>query len=164
MGDKFKEHKKPFEQNTQYTEWAPSNTPDLQAVRDFQDMPGGLAPSLQAQFDRGQQRNANRLSSSYNQNIPQTARLAMQQQGDRDMTADYGSALGQSAFDANRIKLGRQMGLAEMTLGKPLATKQWGYDTQISQQPSIWKQLLGGALSAGAAFAGAGAGGGGGGG
>lgn len=135
-------------QDNKYTEWKPSNTPDVQAVRDFQDMPGGLEPSLQAQYDRAQQRNANRLNSSYAQNIPQSARLAMQQQGDRDYLADYGSALNQGYFDANRAKMARQMGLAEMTLGRPLNTQT----TTTTKQGMDWGGLIGGGLSVAAAF------------
>ena len=135
-------------QENQYTEWTPSNTPDIQAVRDFQDMPGGLEPSLQAQYDRAQQRNANRLNSSYAQNIPQSARLAMQQQGDRDYLADYGSALNQGYFDANRAKMARQMGLAEMTLGRPLNTQT----TTTTKQGMDWGGLIGGGLSVAAAL------------
>lgn len=136
-------------QENQYTEWTPSNTPDIQAVRDFQDMPGGLEPSLQAQYDRAQQRNANRLNSSYAQNIPQSARLAMQQQGDRDYLADYGSALNQGYFDANRAKLARQMGLAEMTIGRPLNTKS---TTTQQEQGGFWSSLAGGALGMASKF------------
>lgn len=135
-------------QETQYQEWKPSNTPDIQAVRDFQDTPETLAPALQAQYDRAQQRNANRLNSSYNQNIPNSARLAMQQQFDRDTTADYGAALGQSAYDANKMKLGRQMGLAEMTIGRPLVTKTTG----TQEQGGGFGSFLGGLLGAGARF------------
>lgn len=136
-------------QENQYSEWKPSNTPDIQAVRDFQDMPGGLEPSLQAQYDRAQQRNANRLNSSYAQNIPQSARLAMQQQGDRDYLADYGSALNQGYFDANRAKLARQMGLAEMTIGRPLNTKS---TTTQQEQGGFWRSLAGGALGMASKF------------
>jgi hypothetical protein len=138
-------------QETKYTEWTPSNTPDVQAVRDFKDTPESLAPSLQAQYDRAQQRNAARLNSSYNQNIPNTARLAMQQQGDRDFLADYGASLNQSAYDANKMKLGRQMGLAEMTLGRPLATSQSGTST-AQQKGGFWSSLAGGALGMASRF------------
>jgi hypothetical protein len=145
-------------QENQYTEWKPSNTPDIQAVRDFQDMPGGLEPSLQAQYDRAQQRNANRLNSSYAQNIPQSARLAMQQQGDRDYQADYGSALNQGYFDANRAKMARQMGLAEMTMGRPLNTKS---TTTTQEKGGFWRGLAGGLFNVGTSFLGARLGGGG---
>jgi hypothetical protein len=133
----------------QYKEWTPSNTPDIQNVRDFQDTPESLAPSLQAQYDRAQQRNASRLNSSYNQNIPQSARLAMQQQGDRDMNADYGAALGQSAYTSNQAKLARQMGLAEMTMGKPLQSKS----TQTQEEKGgTFGKILGGALGMASSF------------
>ena len=142
----------PNETNRVYGEWKPSDTADVQAVRNFQDTPESLAPSLQAQYDRAQQRSANRLNSSYNQNIPNSARLAMQQQQDRDLTADYGSALGQSAFDANKLKLGRQMGLAEMTIGRPIETKSYGFNSQPQQGGGLMNTLIGGGLSVAAAF------------
>lgn len=142
----------PFEQNHVYSEWKPSDTQDIQAVRGFNDTPESLAPSLQAQYDRAQQRNASRLSSSYNQNIPQSARLAMQQQGDRDMNADYGSALSQSAYQANQAKLARQMGLAEMTIGKPLETKTYGYNSQQQQGGGFLNSLVGAGGSIGSAL------------
>jgi len=132
-----------------YTEWRPTDTADIQAVRGFQDTPESVAPALQAQYDRAQQRNAARLNSSYNQNIPQTARMAMQQQGDRDFLADYGSQIRQSGMDANQAKLARQMGLAEMTIGRPLQTS--GTQTQ-QQQGGFWNSLAGGALGIASRF------------
>lgn len=142
----------PQEMNHTYGEWTPSNTPDIENVRNFDDTPETLAPALQAQYDRAQQRNASRLNSSYNQNIPQSARLAMQQQGDRDQNADYGSALSQAAYQANQAKLARQMGLAELTIGKPIETKSSGFTSQAQQGGGLLNSLVGGGLSVVAAF------------
>lgn len=150
---KPKQQQLPQEMNHVFGEWKPSDTADIQAVRSFNDTPESLAPALQSQYDRAQQRNASRLNSSYNQNIPQSARLAMQQQGDRDLTADYGSALNQSAYQANQAKLARQMGLAEMTIGRPVETKSYGYTTQAAPQGGgLLNTLVGGGLSMAAAF------------
>lgn len=142
----------PQEMNHTYGEWKPSDTQDIQNVRNFDDTPETLAPALQAQYDRAQQRNASRLNSSYNQNIPQSARLAMQQQGDRDMNADYGSALSQSAYSANQAKLARQMGLAEMTIGRPIETKSSGYTSQVQQGGGLLNTIVGGGISAAVAL------------
>ena len=156
MGSKTKAVQAPFQQNTTntYAEWAPSNTPDIQAARDAPAMPESLAPALQAQFDRAKQRSSDRWGSAYNQNIPNVTRNAMQGREERDATADYGSALGESAYQANNNNFARRMALAEMTMGRPLQTggSSSGYNTQLMQQPSIWGSILGGAAGIASKF------------
>lgn len=139
-------------QDVNYMEWTPSNTADLQAVRDFKDMPEGLEPALQAQRDRQQQRYSGQLASSYNQNIPNSARLAMQERFNRDTNADYGANLQQAGFDANQQKLARRLAMAEMTIGRPLANKTTSTTTQSG---NFWSTLGGiaqGALGAASMF------------
>lgn len=152
MGSKTKATKTPYENNIEYMNWTPPDTADIQAVRGAEDMPESLQPALQAQFDRAQQRNSNRLNSSYNQNIPQVARLAMQQQGERDLTADYGAALGQSAFDAKNAALQRKMFLASLTAPRPLQSKTSGYGTQVTQTPGLLNSIIGGASTIAGGF------------
>jgi len=120
------------------------------------DKPESLAPALQANYDRARQLSSNRLSSSYNQNIPQDARLAMQQQQDRDLTADYSTALNQSAYNAYDANLARRLALANMTIGKPVVTQQKGYGSQVGN--SVFGDLLQGAAQVGGAALGAAAG------
>jgi hypothetical protein len=67
----------------------------------------------------------------------------MQGQEQRGLMQDYGAALSQSAFDANQANYARRMGLAEMTLGRPLATYTSGFTSAPTE--SIWKSILGGA-------------------
>lgn len=155
MGSKTKAVQTPFQNTTTntFTEWTPSNTPDIQAARESPAVPETLAPALQAQFDRAQQRSADRWGSAYNQNIPAVTRNAMLGRENRDYQADYGAALGQSAYDANNANFARKMGIAEMTMGRPLQTggTSSGYNTQVMQTPSIWGSIIGGAANVGGA-------------
>lgn len=153
---KAKSQQMPFEQNTQYGEWRPSETEDLKALRAVPNMPESLAPSLQAQFDRGQEASRQRWNSAYGQNIPEVTRRAMQGQEQRGMTADYGSAMGQAAFDANQANYARKLALAEMTLGRPIQTKSYGYQTQFAPSSGIWNSLIqaGGTVLGGMAMTG----------
>lgn len=140
-----------------YTEWTPSNTPDLEAYRGMADKPESVAPALAAQYNRAVQTNNNRLRSSYAQNLPADARLAMQERAQRDLNADYGAQINQSAYDAYDRNLQRRANLAEMTLGRPLQTssrtKQSGTNSQLMQGGGLLNSLLQGAATVGAAFA-----------
>lgn len=138
----------PFQSNTTYTEWAPSNTPDIQAVRDLPDQNEFLAPSIQAGYDRTRQRFGQQLNSSYNQNIPQTARLAMQRDFDRDTMADEGMAKAQAGYNAQNAALQRRLALAGITTGSPLQSGQGGFNSQFApqqQSSGIWNSIIGGA-------------------
>ena len=99
----------PFEQNVEYQEWKPSETPDTQALRSMSAMPETLAPALQAQYDRAQERSAQSWGSAYGANIPDVTRRAMQGQERRGMMADYGAQVGQAAFDANNANFQRRL-------------------------------------------------------
>lgn len=116
-----------------------ADSPDFQAARNAPEMPETLAPALQAQYDRAEQRSANRLGSSYNQNIPQTARLAMQANQDRDLNASYGANLEQSSYDANNAKFARRLALANATATR--TTKGYG---EQQKQGGFWNSFAGG--------------------
>lgn len=131
------------ESNTTQTS-SVADSPDFQAARNAPDMPETLAPALQAQYDRMSQRNANRMASSYNQNIPQTARVAMQAQQDRDLNADYGANLQQAAYDANNAKFARRLALADATATRTTTGKQTGWQEQQKQGSGFWGSLAGG--------------------
>lgn len=150
MGKK-KPQQLPFEQNTQYGEWRPSETADTQALRSMSAMPETLAPALQAQYDRAQEQSAQRWNSAYGSNMPDFTRRAMQGQEQRGMMADYGAQMGQAAFDANQNNFNRRMALAEMTLGRPVQTKSYGYNSQMPQSGGFWNSLIGGAAQIGSA-------------
>lgn len=138
----------PFQSNTTYTEWAPSNTPDIQAVRDLPDQNEFVAPSIQAGYDRARQRFGQQLNSSYNQNIPQVARNAMRAQFERDTLADEGMAKAQAGRDAQSIALQRRLALAGLTTGRPLQSSSYGYNSQFAPQQQgggFWNSLIGGA-------------------
>lgn len=144
----------PFEQNVEYQEWKPSETPDTQALRSMSAMPETLAPALQAQYDRAQERSAQSWGSAYGANIPDVTRRAMQGQERRGMMADYGAQVGQAAFDANNANFQRRLALAEMTLGRPLQSKSYGFKNELPQGRSIWSDIIAGGAQVGAAFAG----------
>jgi hypothetical protein len=146
--------KLPFEQQQQYQEWRPSETQDTAALRAMSPTPETLAPALQAQYDRAQEQSRQRYSSAYGQNIPETARRAMQGQEQRGLMQDYGTALSQSAYDANQANYMRRLGLAEMTLGRPLSSSSSGFSSAPTE--SIWKSIIGaaGQVAGGAASAG----------
>lgn len=143
----------PYEQNTQYQEWRPSETQDTAALRAMSPMPESLAPALQAQFDRGQEQSRQRWNSAYGSGLPDVTRRAMQGQEQRGLMQDYGAALSQSAFDANQATFARRMQLAEMTLGRPLQSKSSGYQSQMPQGSGFWNGLGGAALQTGATVA-----------
>jgi hypothetical protein len=150
---KAKPMKLPEEQRIEYSEWRPSETQDTQALRAMSPMPETLAPALQSQFDRARELSSQRWNSAYGQGIPEVARRALQGQEQRGMTADYGSALGQAAFDANNANFARRMGLAEMTIGRPLTSYTSGYRSAPTE--SIWKSIIGAAGQAAGGFFGA---------
>ncbi len=120
-----------------------ADSPDFQAAREAPDMPETLAPALQAQYDRYAQQSANRLGSSYNQNIPQTARLAMQANQERNLNADYGANLEQSAYDANNAKFARRLALANSTATRTTTGKQTGWQEQ-QKQGGFWNNFASG--------------------
>ena len=147
---KAKPMKLPNEQRTEYSEWKPSETQDTAALRAMSPMPETLAPSLQSQYDRAQEQSRQRWGSAYGGNLPDVTRRALQGQEQRGLMQDYGSALSQSAFDANQVNFARRMGLAEMTLGRPLATYTSGFTSAPTE--SIWKSILGGASTVAGGF------------
>lgn len=150
MGKK-KPQQLPFEQNTQYGEWKPSETADTQALRSMSAMPETLAPALQAQYDRAQEQSSQRWNNAYGSNMPDFTRRAMQGQEQRGMMADYGAQMSQSAFDANNANFQRRMALAEMTLGRPVQTKSYGYNSQMPQSSGLLNSIIGGAAQVGSA-------------
>lgn len=142
--------KLPFERNTTYDWQAPPDTADIQAVRGFDDMPETLQPALEAQYNRARERNANAYRSQYNQGgMTTAARLAGEAEANRGLTADYGGALGQAAFDAKQVGLQRRMFLAGLTVPRPLATKEDGYN----YTPNSSNGGLSSGISAGASVA-----------
>ncbi len=150
MGKK-KPQQLPYEQNTQYQEWTPSETQDTKALREMSAMPESLAPALQSQYDRAQELSSQRWNSAYGSNMPDFTRRAMQGQEQRGLMADYGSAMGQAAFDANNASYARRMQLAQMTLGRPLQSKSYGYQSQMPQGGGILNSIIGGAAQIGSA-------------
>lgn len=133
--------KLPFERNTTYDWQAPPDTPYIRDVANFNDMPETLQPALEAQYNRARERNANAYRSQYNQGgMTPAARLAAEREADRGLTADYGGALGQAAFDAKQSGLQRRMFLAGLTVPRPLATKEYGYQTEQAQ-PGFFSRL-----------------------
>lgn len=143
----------PFSTTNEYTEWRPSDTEDIKAVRNMADRPETLAPAQQAQYDRARERNDNRFGSAYNTNLPTAARLAMQSEADRDLTADYGTAQNQAAYDAYGANLSRRLALANLTTGRPLQSKSYGYGTQPRQSSGVAAAgISGGATVAAAAL------------
>lgn len=147
---KAKPMKLPEEHRTEYSEWRPSETQDTAALRAMSPMPESLAPALQSQFDRARELSSQRWNSSYGSNMPDFTRRAMQGQEQRGLTADYGAAMGQAAFDANNASFARRMGLAELTIGRPLATYTSGYTSAPTE--SIWKSIIGAAGQAAGGF------------
>ena len=150
MGKK-KPQQLPYEQNTQYQEWKPSETQDTAALRAMSPMPESLAPALQSQYDRAQELSSQRWNSAYGSNMPDFTRRAMQGQEQRGLMADYGSAMGQAAFDANNANYARRMQLAQMTLGRPLQSRSYGYQSQMPQSNGILNSIIGGAAQIGSA-------------
>lgn len=154
MGGKSSQTQKlPYEQNIEYQEWRPSETDDTRALRAMSAMPETLAPALQSQYDRAQEQSAQRWSSAYGGNVPEVARRAMQGQEQRGFQQDYGSAMGQAAFDANNTNYNRRMALAEMTLGRPLQSRSSGYQSQQKQGSGFWNGMGGALVGAGATVA-----------
>lgn len=141
----------PYEQNIEYQEWRPSETEDTKALRSMSAMPETLAPALQAQYDRAQERSAQSWGSAYGANIPDVTRRAMQGQEQRGMMADYGAQMGQAAFDANNANFQRRMALAEMTLGRPLQKRSYGYESKLPPSSGIGNSIIQGAATVGAA-------------
>lgn len=141
----------PYEQNIQYQEWRPSETEDTKALRSMSAMPETLAPALQAQYDRAQERSAQSWGSAYGANIPDVTRRAMQGQEQRGMMADYGTQMGQAAFDANNANFQRRMALAEMTLGRPLQMRSYGYESKLPPSSGMANSIIQGAATVGAA-------------
>lgn len=153
MGSAFsgpKAVKTPHEENTEYMDWTPGS-PYLSGVADFGDaaMPESLAASRQARYDRARQRLASRGASAYGEGIPASARIARTQQAERDLLESEGLEQGQATQDAYLANydrnLARRMGLAQMTLSRPLVKRTSGYGTQIGQQEGWLSALLTGA-------------------
>jgi hypothetical protein len=136
--------KAPFEKNTTYEAWTPPDTADITALRNYDDTPETLQPALEAQYNRAKERNATRYRSQYNQGgTTEAARLAQEAEADRGLMSDYGGALGQAAFDSKQQGLARRTFLAGLTVPRPLATKESGYNSQVTD--SVWGRLLDGA-------------------
>lgn len=134
---------------TTYTNWKPTETAYAQNIKNMPAQPEFLQPAQQAQYDRARERNASRLQSAYGQNVPESARMAMMQRGDRDLTADYGTALNQSAFDAQKANLQRQMYLDEAYRERPLQT---GGTSTTQEKGGFWGGLLSGGLGLASRF------------
>jgi hypothetical protein len=142
----------PSERNYQYEEWRPSDTPDIQAMREMPTAPQTLAPAIGAQYDRAQELSRQRWNNAYGGGVPEQARQALQQREQRGLQQDYGALTSQNAYDANMANFARRMQLAEMTLGRPLNSRMTGYDSAPTQ--SIWGDIIKtGAQVAGAAAA-----------
>lgn len=142
----------PSERNYQYEEWRPSDTPDIQAMREMPTTPQTLAPALGAQYDRAQELSRQRWGNAYGARVPEQTRQALQQREQRGLQQDYGALTSQNAYDANMANFARRMQLAEMTLGRPMASRMTGYDSAPTQ--SIWGDIIKtGAQVAGAAAA-----------
>lgn len=149
---KAKPMKLPSERNYEYQEWAPTNTPDIQAVRDMPTMPQSLAPALGAQYGRAQELSRQRWGNAYGAGVPEETRQALQAREQRGLQQDYGALTGQAAYDANQANFARRMQLAEMTLGRPLSARVSGYDS--APTTSVWGDIIRtGAQIAGAAAA-----------
>lgn len=149
---KAKPMKLPEERNYQYQEWTPTNTADIQAVRDMPSTPQTLAPALGAQYGRAQELSQQRWNNAYGARIPEAARQALQQREQRGLQQDYGALSAQNEYDANQASFARRMQLAEMTLGRPLQSYVSGYNSAPTQ--SIWGDIIRtGAQVAGAAAA-----------
>lgn len=151
---KAKPMKLPSERNYQYQEWTPSETPDIQALRQMPTMPQTLAPALESQYGRAQELSRQRWGNAYGSQLPGVARQALQQREQRGLQQDLGSLTGQSEYDANQANFARRMQLAEMTLGRPLGSSVTGYDSAPTK--SIWGDIIktGGQIIGAAAAAG----------
>lgn len=126
--------KAPFERNTEYTNWTPPDTADITALREYGDTAETLQPALEGQYNRARENNSRRYRSQYNQGgTTAAARIAQEGEAERGLTADYGAALGQSAYDAKQQGLARRTFLAGLTVPRPLATRESGYNTQPNQ-------------------------------
>jgi hypothetical protein len=142
----------PFESTTQYTEFIPGNTPDLQAVRDMDVQPPTLAPDLQAQYDQARRRAKNRFNSAYDQNIPNAARMAMQEDADREISRDYGTAQRSAAYDSYDRDMQRKLALAGLTIGRPLQQRISGTNSQVVGGTGVLNSVIGGGATVAAAF------------
>ncbi len=149
MGSKTKATKAPYESNsTSYVE----NSPDIDAAREqagvnINDI---MAPALQAQYDRARQKAETRTNSAYNQAIPAQLRMAQQNMQERDLTGDQGMALAQGAYDQNQTAFARRMALADLTAKRQQTGS--GYNTQVTQTPSLWGSIIGGGLGLASSF------------
>ena len=152
MGSKPKVVQTPYSQTNTFTEWRPTETPDLQALRNFQDQNELLAPALRSQYDRQVQRGENEINSAYNARIAPEARLAMLGNLRRNASADLGANLAQGAYNNKQLELQRRMAIAEMTLGRPLQTGSSGYNSQAFQGQSPLSAVIGGAASIASKF------------
>lgn len=149
---KQKPTKMPYENTTTYTEWRPSETADLAAVRGMPAMPESLAPNLQAQYDKARQKSQDRWSTAYLGNVPEVARRAMMANEQRGVGQDYMTALQQSSMDANNANWARKMALAEMTIGRPLQSGSSGYQSAFAP-PGFWQSMALGAVQGAAGSA-----------
>ena len=92
------------------------------------------------------------MGNAYGARVPEQTRQALQQREQRGLQQDYGALTSQNAYDANMANFARRMQLAEMTLGRPMASRMTGYDSAPTQ--SIWGDIIKtGAQVAGAAAA-----------
>jgi len=138
--------KAPFERNTTYEAWTPPDTADITALREYGDTAETLQPALEGQYNRARENNARRYRSQYNQGgTTAAARIAQEGEAERGLTADYGAALGQSAYDAKQQGLARRTFLAGLTVPRPLATKESGYNSQVVD--SFWGKAMGAGAS-----------------
>lgn len=136
----------PFQQTSTYQYLDTPDTPDIQAVRDAPTTPDGLQPSLQAQFDRNKEKVRNRMDSSYNANIPQAVRENTRLQANRDLSADYGTALAEADYNRTQSEFAKKLAIADLTKKQLVQTGSSGYNTQAFQPQSsgFWGQLAGG--------------------
>lgn len=135
----------PYSNTTTYQEWRPSDTPDLEAARRIPGVPETLAPALLAAFERAKQRSQNRWSTAYLGNMPETARRATMAQEERNVGQDYMTALQQSAQEANNASFQRKLAIAGMTLGQPLQSGSYGYQSAFAP-PGFWQSMALGAV------------------
>jgi hypothetical protein len=144
--------KRDYHETQTYTNIAPPDTPDIQALRGFNVNDDLLEPTLNAQFAHAQTNLENEYDSPYSGINNPYASARLKDLGRMNLMAQKGSALAQGAFNRQQLELAKQEALARLTAPQLVQTGKSG----TAPGQSILGSLIQGAGSVAGGFAAAG--------
>ena len=146
MGPKMATIQKPFEQNTQY-----GQVPETRFSQALEAWQPEIDPGLAYGFARRRadlERVARNPLGAYS--TPE-----MREQLQRSDTGELGQqeaqAMRAGQYDVNQQEMNKRLALAH--LNAPVPMKQWGYQSEAYQKPSVLGSILGAAGQIGAGLA-----------